>query len=168
MAMASGIMRQMPKSKSVDEHIMPLSKYSDNEEEGRTESIHDRTESRLTPNGSESGLVSPKRLVNPCLHSKEHRALRQELKINQKIGKTLPEKPELIRVLKDREQREKKKEMDEQLKTRRTSFEKRLEEQAKKIIKAEHEAEQLQQEDDDEKPEFFKMHSKIVKAKSND
>jgi len=30
-------------------------------------------------------LISPKKLVNPCLESKEHNALRRELKLNQKL-----------------------------------------------------------------------------------
>jgi len=30
-------------------------------------------------------LISPKKLVNPCVESKEHKALRRELALNQKL-----------------------------------------------------------------------------------
>lgn len=48
-------------------------------------------------------------------------------------GKNPTEKPELIKVLKERQQKEKKKELEEHLKAKRTSFDIRLEEQASKI-----------------------------------
>jgi len=37
------------------------------------------------PVDDESQLISAKKLVNPCLESKEHKAVRQELAFNQKL-----------------------------------------------------------------------------------
>lgn len=48
-------------------------------------------------------------------------------------GKNPTEKPELMKVLKERQEKEKKKEMEEHLKSKRTDFDIRLEEQAQKI-----------------------------------
>lgn len=158
---------------------IPVPDYPDDDVEDRTDGGQNRIEpiklaaesldGRLTANGDDSELIMPKKLVNPCLLSKEHKALRQELKMNHKLGKNPTEKPELIKVLKERQQKEKKKEQEEHLKAKRTSFDIRLEEQASKISQAEQqgheEAERIKEEE--EKPEFFKMHSKINKAKAD-
>ena len=45
----------------------------------------------------------------------------------------LEKKPELIKVLEDRKEKNKKKELDAYLKTKRSSFEAKLEEQANKL-----------------------------------
>lgn len=165
---------------------IPVPDYSEEEEEDQTDTDHnakttvpkidaDSTSrstdnNQLTPSDDDGGLlISPKKLVNPCLVSKEHKALRQELMLNRKLGKNPTEKPELMKVLKERQEKEKKKEMEEHLKSKRTDFDIRLEEQAQKINQAEQlqhqELEQMKKEA--EKPEFFKVHSKIIKTKSD-
>lgn len=82
---------------------IPVPDYSEEEDEDQIEADHNAktalkidvaspssqsTNNQLTPSdddGSGSGLISPKKLVNPCLVSKEHKALRQELMFNQKL-----------------------------------------------------------------------------------
>ncbi|BFZ10491.1 hypothetical protein BsWGS_13531 [Bradybaena similaris] len=82
----------------------------------------------------EPPLIKPKPLHNPCLESKERQALHRELLMNYKIGKDVLQKPELNKVLRERREKEKKKEWDELKSTReRTSLVMKLEERANKL-----------------------------------
>jgi len=128
-------------------------------------------------NVDEDGLILPKKLINPCLESKEIKDLHRELKINQRIGKdVLHQKCELTKVLEKRarakEQKEKEAQEGKQLQ-RKTSFERKLQEQALKIMAAEQGSRDGSKggedsghgRESDQAPEFLRIHAKICEKK---
>lgn len=55
----------------------------------------------------EDGLILPKKLINPCLQSKDRQNLHRELMFNQKVGKTvLNQKSELQKALQRQKERQ--------------------------------------------------------------
>ncbi|KAI1294838.1 hypothetical protein HDE_05827 [Halotydeus destructor] len=126
---------------------------------------------------SEEGLVLPKKLVNPCLESREKLDLHRELMFNQKIGKSvLGQKTELQKVMEKRLDNQKRKELEEKDKIlvgRRNSFERKLEEQASKLRAIEMDEENRRSNSSSKgssRPssttpepelEFFKIHAKL-------
>lgn len=96
-----------------------------------------------TPQFTEDGLILPRKLMNPFSDSKEKKDLQRELLFNQKIGKNvLDTKSELEKVMAKRakDARAKEKEAEEKGKNnsleRKSSFEKKLAEQAAKLAKS--------------------------------
>lgn len=130
-------------------------------------------------NVDEDGLILPKKLINPCLESKDFKDLHRELKINQRIGKdVLHQKSELTKVLEKRarakEQKEKETQEEAKKLQRKTSFEKKLEEQALKIMAAEQGSgrdggkngeDSGHGKESDQTPEFLRIHAKICEKK---
>lgn len=115
-----------------------------------------------TVNGlvTEDGTVVPRKLSNPCVESKDRQNLHRELMFNQKIGKNvLNQKSELRKAMDKFQEDQKKKELEQEQFNKRTSLEKKLEEQASK----------LQKEDETDKPkedsaqqsEFLRIHAKL-------
>lgn len=96
-----------------------------------------------TPQFTEDGLILPRKLINPFTETKEKKDLQRELLFNQKIGKNvLDQKSELEKVMAKRakDARAKEKEAEEKAKSnnleRKSSFEKKLAEQAAKLAKS--------------------------------
>ena len=58
---------------------IPEPDYSDSDEDV------DRLQSDTVNEESQCELITAKKLVNPCVESKQHRALRRELALNQKL-----------------------------------------------------------------------------------
>lgn len=140
-----------------------------------------------TPQFTEDGLILPRKLMNPFADTKEKKNLQRELLFNQKIGKNvLDQKSELEKVMakraKDARAKEKaaacdaEKEKSNSLE-RKSSFEKKLAEQAAKLAKStlnddKNQLSDANQDDDhvhdknfDNLPEgqaeFLKIHAKI-------
>lgn len=123
-------------------------------------------------------LISPKKLVNPCLESKEHKALRRELALNQKLGiNVLDNKTELRKEMDKRKQRQQRRDDEQQRRLdRRSSFELRLEQQANKLelsdrqpVSSEHTGIAVSPASvDDARPtsEFQRVHAKINQSNS--
>lgn len=93
-----------------------------------------------TPQFTEDGLILPRKLMNPFTDTKEKKDLQRELLFNQKIGKNvLDQKSELEKVMakraKDARAKEKEGEKTNSLE-RKSSFEKKLAEQAAKLAKS--------------------------------
>ncbi|CAG5128237.1 unnamed protein product, partial [Candidula unifasciata] len=110
----------------------------------------------------EPPLIKPKPLHNPCLESRERQALHRELLMNYRIGKDVLQKPELNKVLRDRREKEKKKEWEELKTTReRTSLVMKLEERANKL-KEEEEKKTKATTEKTQDPELTRMHRKIM------
>ncbi|KAF4112482.1 protein FAM107B isoform X1 [Onychostoma macrolepis] len=106
----------------------------------------DLDQSKLLPEQTDSGyyeeLIRPKKLHNPIKASKSHRELQRELIITHKRGAAVEEKPELKRVLEqrnraqvlkqDRKQEEEKSPLEQELLKRQMrleKFEREVEEQ---------------------------------------
>ncbi|XP_016374556.1 protein FAM107B-like isoform X3 [Sinocyclocheilus rhinocerous] len=106
----------------------------------------DLDQSKLLPEQTDSGyyeeLIRPKKLHNPIKASKSHRELQRELIITHKRGAVAEEKPELQRVLEqrnraqvlkqDRKQEEEKSPLEQELLKRQMrleKFEREVEEQ---------------------------------------
>ncbi|XP_050437533.1 uncharacterized protein LOC126843795 [Adelges cooleyi] len=108
----------------------------------------------------QDGLILPRKTVNPCLTSAEHQNLHRELLFNQKIGKSvLGQKSELQKALEKHKRAQTQKELEQQKNSCRTSFERMIEERAKKI---ESQMEKMDVKDKDEdKPEFLQVHAKL-------
>ncbi|KAK7102898.1 uncharacterized protein [Littorina saxatilis] len=107
----------------------------------------------------EGDQVQPRKLVNPCLASRERQALHKELLMNYKLGKDVLQKPELNKVLAKRKETQKRKEWEDSKTNKRTSLELKLEERANKMK----EKEDMQTISEDSKqPEFMKMHRRIT------
>lgn len=132
-----------------------------------------------TPQFTEDGLILPRKLINPFTDTKEKKDLQRELLFNQKIGKNvLDTKSELEKVMakraKDARAKERAAENEEKEKSnsleRKSSFEKKLAEQAAKLAKSTISDKEASDSDDgvrryDDLPEgqieFLKIHAKI-------
>ncbi|RWS09221.1 protein FAM107B-like protein [Dinothrombium tinctorium] len=108
-------------------------------------------------NDNGHALKEPKKIVNPCINSPQHRDLHKELLFNQKIGKNVLEKCELTKVMEKRLDEQKKKDLLKQKMNRRNSFERKLEMQALKLEKEE----ASKDEQPKDVPEFLKIHAKV-------
>jgi len=125
------------------------------------------------PQFDDEGLVIPRKPHNPCIDSTERRSLNKEIVWNQKVGKNvLEQKNELQKVMEKRNDEKKKKEMAAEKLTRRSSLERRLEEQQLKL-KLHEESESVgnssspdKEKDKDDSPqsEFLKIYSKMKSA----
>lgn len=123
-------------------------------------------------------LIRAKKLVNPCLESKEHKALRRELALNQKLGiNVLDNKTELRKEMDKRKERQQRRDDDQQRRLdRRSSFELRLEQQANKLDLSDRQPASTERSTaavsptsvDDARPtsEFLRVHAKINQPKS--
>jgi len=120
--------------------------------------------------------VIPKKLVNPCLESRDKKDLHRELMFNQKTGKNvLNQKSELTKVLEKRLDNKKKKEIEEDKKcVRRNSFERKLEEQALKIAQCELNSTEkgttfgsTERKNDEPELEFLRIRAKLHHAQRN-
>lgn len=77
------------------------------------------------------GLIEPRKLPNPVLESREHQELHRELFMNKKMGiDVLHRKPEFQKEIERRRTQKEKKDKEAE---KKTSFEKKLEEQATKL-----------------------------------
>ncbi|XP_067623010.1 uncharacterized protein [Eurosta solidaginis] len=60
------------------------------------------------------GLIIPRKLINPCLESNEHKSLHRELKFNNKIGKSvLNQKSELQRAYEKQRERQQRQQQED-------------------------------------------------------
>lgn len=85
------------------------------------------------------GLIEPKKLVNPCLESKERQVLHREL-LHKSQGQgemvgMLPKKSELRQVFDKRMEKQREKDKEELKAKKKPEFEKELEEQVEKLQK---------------------------------
>jgi len=96
---------------------------------------------RLSSSGinvDEEGLIVPKKLYNPCLDSRSVRDLNHEIRWNAKIGvNPLNKKTELQKAMEKRSFRAKDKERQISEESRKTPFQKMLEERAKRLEQTE-------------------------------
>jgi hypothetical protein len=126
------------------------------------------------PHFDEEGLVIPRKPQNPCIESSERKSLHKEMLWNQKVGKNvLDTKNELEKVMAKRKDEAKKKELDKEKLSRRSSLERRLEEQQLKIKLQEECANQspntsASSSPDKQESEFLKIYSKVKCATNND
>lgn len=92
---------------------------------------------RLSSSGinvDEEGLIVPKKLYNPCLDSRSVRDLNHEIRWNAKTGfNPLEKKTELQKAMEKRSFRAKDKERQISEESRKTPFQKMLEERAKRL-----------------------------------
>ncbi|XP_014772815.1 uncharacterized protein LOC106871063 isoform X1 [Octopus bimaculoides] len=112
----------------------------------------------------ENGLVQPKKLVNPCILSKERRDLHKELLLNHRLGKNVLKKSELQKVMQQRKEVQRRKEWDEhKIVNKRNSLELMLEERKNKITQEEEKDEKLKHVNEklENRPEYLKVHAKI-------
>lgn len=112
----------------------------------------------------EDVLIQPKKLINPCMQSKERRDLHKELLFNHKHGKNVLKKPELEKVLQQRKEAQRIKEWDEQKSVnKRTSLELMLEERKNRLSQEEDKGEKLKHANAEfeSRPEYLKVHAKI-------
>lgn len=125
------------------------------------------------PHFDDEGLVIPRKPNNPCIESNERKNLHKEMLWNQKVGKNvLDTKNELEKVMAKRKDSAKKKEFEAEKMSRRSSLERRLEEQQLKI-KLQEECNQLSNASDSSSPEkeeseFLKIYSKVKCATNHD
>lgn len=120
------------------------------------------TNGHMTP---DDGLVMPRKLVNPCLESKEKQNLHRELLFNQKMGKNvLAQKSELKKAMDKFQSEQKKKEQEMEKLNKRTSLEKKLEEQAQKLKMMEQQQQSISEKTQEES-EFQRIHAKLRSAK---
>ncbi|XP_054163121.1 protein FAM107B-like [Oppia nitens] len=132
----------------------------------------------VLPNLDEEGLVIPRKLVNPCLESNERMSIHKEMLWNQKVGKNvLNGKNELQKELAKRKDNQKRKELEAEKLSRRSSLERRLEEQQLKIKQheqssAEHTVTSTSGSSSPDKQsqesEFLKIYSKVKSATNSD
>ncbi|XP_046357830.1 protein FAM107B-like isoform X6 [Haliotis rufescens] len=115
----------------------------------------------LTEAESAESLIRPKKLANPCVDSRDRQALHRELLLNYKLGKNVLQKPELSRKMLDRRQTQKKKEWEEQMNNKRTSFELKMEERATRL-KEEEQKSMTTISETSGGPELMRMHAKIT------
>ncbi|XP_071084115.1 uncharacterized protein [Haliotis cracherodii] len=129
------------------------------------QSFHLHTPHPRAPSLSEAEsaelLIRPKKLANPCVDSRERQALHRELLLNYKLGKNVLQKPELSRKMLDRRQTQKKKEWEEQMNNKRTSFELKMEERATRL-KEEEQKSMTTISETSGGPELMRMHAKIT------
>ncbi|KAI0220516.1 hypothetical protein LSAT2_028011 [Lamellibrachia satsuma] len=112
-------------------------------------------------------LIEPKKLVNPCLQSKDHNNLHRELKWNATKGiDVLHQKSELNQEFSRRRDTKRVKEMEDKKRNTRTSFEMKLEEQANKLRLHEQPPAPTEiVEEEREEPEFQRVYSKISRSR---
>jgi len=138
----------------------------EHEEEGDEEEIY-QTGRGLPASGDMDGMILPKRLINPCVDSRDHKDLHRELLLNQRMGvDVLNKKSDLKKELERRKQRQTLREKEEQKKAKKTVFEEVLDVQAQKLKKVESERKKAIDIQKSE-PEFLKVHSKIRATKSS-
>ncbi|XP_067684568.1 uncharacterized protein [Haliotis asinina] len=143
----------------------PLSHDADDiPQNGQSFHLHPHPHPRppsLSETESAESLIRPRRLVNPCLESRERQALHRELLLNYKLGKNVLQKPELSKIMLDRRQTQKKKEWQEQMNNKRTSFELKMEERATRLKEDEQKSMTTISETSGG-PELMRMHAKIT------
>ena len=93
------------------------------------------------------GLIEPKRLVNPCLESKERQVLHRELlqissTTQGEMAAMLPKKSELRQVFEKRQEKQREKDKVDYKSKAKPDFEKELEEQVEKLQKHFHVSEE--------------------------
>lgn len=121
-----------------------------------------------SPQFNEEGLVIPRKINNPCLESNERQSLHKELLWNQVTGKNvLDQKSELQKVIEKRKVEKQKKEIEAEKLSRRSSLERRLEEQQLKLQKEEGKIGSGVSEKSEDQPEFLKVHAKVCATLQN-
>ncbi|CAM1324211.1 Uncharacterised protein g8598 [Pycnogonum litorale] len=114
----------------------------------------------------EGGLIVPKKIANPCIECRERQDINKELLFNKKIGKNvLGQKSELKKVMEKFHDDLKKKEIDQERIANRSSFEKRLDEQAKKLKETTELDDGFTTDNSIHNSEFRKLHAKLVNKK---
>ncbi|CAG2168900.1 unnamed protein product, partial [Oppiella nova] len=133
--------------------------------------------SHALPNFDEDGLIIPRKLINPCVDSHERKSVHKEMLWNQKVGKNvLNSKNELEKELAKRKDNQKKRELEAEKLSRRSSLERRLEEQQLKIRQHEGNGDSqpspsASSSSPDKQPlesEFLKIYSKVKCATNTD
>ncbi|XP_046565974.1 uncharacterized protein LOC124274661 isoform X3 [Haliotis rubra] len=145
-----------PSPLSLDADVVP--------QNGQSFHLHPHPHQRppsLSDTESAESLIRPKRLANPCVESRERQALHRELLLNYKLGKNVLQKPELSKLMLDRRQTQKKKEWQEQMNNKRTSFELKMEERATRLKEDEQKSMTTISETSGG-PELMRMHAKIT------
>ncbi|CAH1783226.1 unnamed protein product [Owenia fusiformis] len=137
----------------------PAPDYSTEEINHNGTSKHSRS---VSEPGKPVGLISGHKLHNPCMESRERMQLHKELLHKTKTGDPLiKQKSELERTMLNRRETQRKKEWEDKVNSKRTSFDKKLEEQKLKLEQFEHNTGVIEEEDTLQKPEFLKVHAKI-------
>ncbi|XP_037093285.1 uncharacterized protein LOC119113068 [Pollicipes pollicipes] len=134
--------------------VIPEPDYSDSEEESRP------ARSSFSGGMASDGALVPRRLSAPLPPAADRQQkLHRELAFNQKIGKNLlGQKSELQRAMeRHREQRERR-QLQDQLRDNRTSFEIALEE---RMSRAEPKAQDAAPPSADVTPEFLRVHARM-------
>jgi cell division protein ZapA (FtsZ GTPase activity inhibitor) len=107
-------------------------------------------------------------ITPPLKLTKEQLDLRRELQLTSKLGiNVLHKKSELQKELDRRKERQQERELEEQKRQRRSSLDRRLEEQARKLSIAEQQSTvqtTTTTADDENKSEFLKVYSKMCKT----
>ncbi|KAG5682002.1 hypothetical protein PVAND_011398 [Polypedilum vanderplanki] len=86
---------------------MALNRYHQIQSNGDGNDDIYKEENKKMSRQNEEGLILPKKLINPCLESKDRQDLHRELLFNQKIGKNvLNQKSELQKVLQRQKERQ--------------------------------------------------------------
>ncbi|XP_050969493.1 protein FAM107B isoform X1 [Labeo rohita] len=126
----------------------------------------DLDQSKLLPERMDSGyyeeLIRPKKLHNPIKASKSHRELQRELIITHKRGTVVEEKPELQRVLEQRNRAQALKQ-DRKQDEERSPLEQELLKRQMRLEKIEKEAEQ-QRERSKCAPEFIRVKESLKRT----
>ncbi|XP_051987047.1 protein FAM107B isoform X2 [Xyrauchen texanus] len=126
----------------------------------------DFDQSKLLPEKTDNGyyeeLIRPKKLHNPINVSKSHRELHQELIITQKRGGVVEEKPELQRVLEQRNRAHALKQ-ERQVEEQKSPLEQELLKRQMRLEKFEREAEE-RRERSMGAPEFIRVKESLKRT----
>lgn len=157
---------------AADEDLeIPEPDYSDNDE---CLPPHYQDDDPDNDDEIQSQLLSAKKLANPCLESKQHKALCKELIFNQKLGiNVLDNKTEYHKEMERRKQRQQRQEDNQRHRENRSTFEVRLEQQANKLHQEKRDLASSERTGTpvpanvcEQASEFLRVHAKISQPKS--
>jgi len=120
-----------------------------------------------------NGLVVPKKIANPCMESRECQDLQREIRWNAKAGiSVLNTKSELERVMEKRNRHRKEQERVVEEETKKSPFQKMLEDRAKRLEMIESQTEEGGHSSEDSghcspepESEFRKIHAQLTAGK---
>ncbi|XP_017786713.1 PREDICTED: protein FAM107B isoform X2 [Nicrophorus vespilloides] len=92
-----------------------------------------RSHGQQQPHLNEDGLIVPKKLINPVLDSKEMQKLQKELLFNQKLGKKLNQKSELVMAMEKVKDNKAKKELEKINAAKKPELEKVIADRARRM-----------------------------------
>ncbi|NP_001087465.1 family with sequence similarity 107 member B S homeolog [Xenopus laevis] len=112
--------------------------------------------------GDNQELIQPHKLVNPVKVSRNHQDLHRELRMNQKIGLSPQNKPELQKVMEKRKRDQIIKQQKGEAEQKKTEFEKELQKRHQMLDEMEMENQKIT-EVQENKPEFLKVKGNLRK-----